>query len=326
MSWDSVVEMLRTRYRRLTKNIRIYLREIRPSLKAMERAGRGLHVEQLHCDKPHKSRVVMVALHESSHDIQGFLGFHRGQGTGKLVILNCSGALIPPKVLERFDDVVVYRADTLPQDPRRTEDQLNFLIRKHAMNRWCLTLRTNERLRYAYDDHAGVGELVEFLEAEHRKSFHTIAVPVYSDPLQPQVGKGDEVATRSDGQPPYGYFDGSGYVAVYDETDHKIIIQGGVASRVSMPQEAGCGQSLDRISLFKVGKYDFFTKAFRILSARSKNLPVYWHHTTPTGCLEVLAGDEPFALPGAYRDGMSQRAGEWDAYYLQGLISTGQWF
>ena len=109
-----------------------------------------------------------------------FLRYHRRLGVDEFVFLDLSEVGGLADRLSKAHDCAVWRPLT-EGTPNRVVLWLNFLRRRYATGRWCLSIEPSDMLVFANSEVRQIKDLVEFLESEHRDHMFALVIEMYGE-------------------------------------------------------------------------------------------------------------------------------------------------
>jgi hypothetical protein len=295
--------------------------------------------------------VVVAPCYGDHPTLPAFLDHHRELGVDTFVFLDLSPSGALAKRLREHGDCAVWRPRHEP-DPRKAIFWLNFLRRRYASGRWCLSLEIGDLFVFARSETRNIKDLIEFLETEQRDHIYALVVELYgnrpADMLRPEPG-GHPLALLP-------YFDPYGYVtAPRLGRFRNLTVRGGVQRRTTFRDAPRRSPPLNRIPLVKWRWYYGYVATTRMLMPRRLNWPHSPWHSTPTAALLRCAllesdgvlrraakaeaadiilpdgGARSFALVSELRERQLRHdcsrlyTSSWDLVEC-GLVNPGQWF
>jgi hypothetical protein len=262
-----------------------------------------------------KERVGVVAVvpyYGSDGLLRPFLDHHRRLGVDEFVFLDLSAAGQLAACLSEERDCTVWRPRR-EVAPERAEDWLNFLRRRYATGRWCLSLQPNELFVFRSCETRQIGDLAEFLEGEKRDHIFALLVDMYGD--EPA----DKLSLRVGEDPleALPYFDALGYVTSGPHRYRDVIVRGGVRRRALHADAPRQSPALNRIPLVKWRRHYVYVAGTRLLMPPHLNNPHSPWHSSPTACLlsfALLESDEGLVRAALAEGGRTVRGGGKPAY------------
>jgi hypothetical protein len=317
---------------------------------AQRRASRLKHEEGPARAGAPKGVVAVVPFYGSDTLLASFLDHHRRLGVDEFVFLDLSpkGGLAGRLAGER--DCAIWRPRGEP-DPRRAIDWLNYLRRRYATGRWCLSIEPTDRFVFARYESRQIKDLTDFLDTERRSHIYALVVEMYGD--RPAAA----LRLRSGDQPlrALPYFDPYGYTTTSRSGRFRnVVVRGGLQRRTALRDAPRRAPALNRIPLVKWRWHYSYIAGTRLMMPRHLNEPHSQWHSSPTACLlrfglldaeasltaaaraEVAelvsdAGGRSFGRLSDLRGRLVKQdfsrpfTGSWDLVEC-GLLNPGQWF
>lgn len=235
--------------------------------------------------------VVIVAPYRGeANQIAPFIQHHTKLGVKEFVFLDLSvdGSLRP--LLEGQNNCTSWR-------PRRPDQithvvyWLNFLRRKYATGRWCLSLEPNERFVFYRSETRYIMDLIEFLTSERRDHIYALYLEMYGD------GRAEDIhlSMGEDPAEKLQYFDAFGYSAPEAGRLSNVIIRGGIQRRALYRSNPDESPALNRIPLLRWRWYFAYISGRRLMMPARLNTPHAPWHSSPTACLLRYALLDPDA-------------------------------
>jgi hypothetical protein len=245
------------------------------------RSGDQLKRESTEVRKPRPSDLVaVVPFYGDDTMLPAFLGHYRHLGVNLFVLLDLSEAGGLAAQLRGAADCVVWR----PRGRirlRRALFWLNFLRRRYATGRWCLSVEPSDFIAFRHSETRKLKDLLEFVEYERRNHVFGVAVEMYADRPAAEL-------TLDPGQHPRDLlplFDPLGYETAKPGRLLETAIRGGPQRRHlfrTIPRRA---PALNRVPLVKWEWYFSYGAGTRIMMPRKLNMPHTVDHANPTVCL-----------------------------------------
>jgi hypothetical protein len=339
------IDKARTRLREIGDTLRYNLW---PLLRAQWGAlGMSLQVGPGH---PRGRGVVVVGpYYGNTRLLRPFLDHHRQLGADEFVFLDLSVEGGLAAALAEESDCTVWRPRGEPE-PSRAIFWLNYLRRRYATGRWCLSLEPNELFVYSRSECRRLRDLTDFLEAERRNHLYALVVEMYGD--RPAAS-----LSLKPGEHPLAalpYFDALGYAATGPHRYRNVVVRGGVQRRTLYWDTPRRSPALDRIPLVKWRWNYLYVAGTRLLMPRRLNTSHSPWHSSPTACLlgfalldgeatlaraamaeagQIVQGGGAATYPGIaalrrhrLKEDVSRRFTDSAALVDCGLLNPGQWF
>lgn len=296
--------------------------------------------------------LVVVAPCYGDHPLlPTFLDHHRELGVDLFVFLDLSPGGVLAKRLREQNDCAVWRPRDEP-NAKKAIFWLNFLRRRYAAGRWCLSLEPSDLFVFARSETRNIKDLIEFLETEQRDHVYALVVELYGN--QPA-----ETLAVEPGEHPLSllpYFDPGGYVtAPRAGRFRNMTVRGGVQRRILYRDAPRRSPPLNRVPLVKWRWFYGYVAGTRMLMPRRLNAAHSPWHSTPTAALlrfsllendgvlrraakaesgDIIlpdGGGRSFALVSELRERQLRHdcsrlyTTSWDLVEC-GLVNPGQWF
>jgi len=314
------------------------------------RHGRGLSpvIDQTRKIKP-GDLLVFVVLRNEALRIPYFLQYYRNLGVNHFLFVDNDSSDGFIEIIAEAPDCSVWHTSASYRESKFGVHWLNYLLRKHGVGHWCLTLDPDEFLVYPHIDSRSLPELADYLESEGKESFFSVILDMYSDLAV------DE-AVCEQGQNPLAvcpWFDPTGYYQDRRSNYGEWWIRGGVRRRVFFPDQPWHAPALNKTVLVKWQWRYSYIASTHIVWPNRLNRPHFADTLAPTGCLlhfkylsvlrekveeemqrkEHYAGSREYAR---YLDGLdngtvlwspgSARFEGWQQCVDLGLMNVGRWF
>jgi len=225
--------------------------------------------------------VVIVAPYRGeANQISPFLEHHSKLGIREFVFLDLSSDGSLSQCLEGRKNCAVWRPRR-PDQIGRVIYWLNFLRRKYATGRWCLSLEPNERFVFYRSETRRIMDLIEFLTSERRDHIYAVLLEMYGDQPAEHIclNAGEDPATK------LRYFDAFGYSAPEPGRLSNVVVRGGIQRRALYRDNPEDSPSLNRIPLVKWRWYFAYISGRRLMMPARLNTPHAPWHSSPTACL-----------------------------------------
>jgi hypothetical protein len=225
--------------------------------------------------------VVAVTPYYGNHQmLPVFLRHHRRLGVDEFVFLDLSEDGNLSVRLADAKDCAVWRPHGAI-DPAGSIHWLNFLRRRYATGRWCLSLEPTDLFVFARSEQRQIKDLVEFIESEHRDHLFALVIDMYGE------RPAENLALRR-GQHPLDklcWFDALGDVTSWPGRNRSATVRGGVQRRTLYAAAPRQSPALNRIPLVKWRRFHAYVAGTRVLMPRRINTAHTPWHTSPTACL-----------------------------------------
>ncbi len=249
-----------------------------------------LKLEQGPPSRARKGGVVVVAPYRGEvSQIQPFIDFYKRAGIGEFVFLDLTPDQSLSKHIKGQENCAVW-CSRIQGHYKHAIYWLNFLRRKYASGRWCLSLEPNERFIFHKCETRSIQDLVEFLDSERRDHIYAMLIEMYGDvPAQDiDLSPGEDPAEK------LPYFDAFGYSAPEVGPFSNIIVRGGLQRRTLYREAPKDSPALNRIPLTKWRWHFAYISGRRLIMPTRLNSPHSQWHSAPTACLlryALLDGD-----------------------------------
>jgi hypothetical protein len=296
-----------------------------------------------------RSKVILVAPYYGNGElVPHFLDYYSLIGVDEFVFLDLSSRQDLAERVPAGMRVAIWRPHSL-QSLAPAIHWLNFLRRRYATGRWCLSVEPTDYFAFPGSDTRHLRDLVEFLDNEGRNHIYALRLIMYGEEAAAEAK-----LNASDPLKALPYFDALGYICWEDGPFKSAVTRGGVERRALFPLEPVRAPAVQRIPLVKWERKFNYIASTRLLSPRRLNTAHAPWHLCPTACLLscVLMDDEAQlavaenversafyidqdarSYPGVPRlrlrqlkDAVSVRFSTSDDLLRSGLLSAGQWF
>lgn len=233
--------------------------------------------------------VVVAPFYGNDQILPCFLDHHRRLAVDEFVFLDLSDDGGLAQRLRDQPDCAVWRPRA-GADPGQAIYWLNFLRRRYATGRWCLSLEPSDLFVFARSESRRIKDLVDFLETEHRDHVYALVVEMYGDrpAASLSLGAGESPFDRMPYFDPFGYW-------ISDAGPHRnVLTRGGVQRRTLFSDSPARSPGLNRIPLVKWRRFYAYVAGTRLMVPARLNTPHSSWHTSPTACLlrfALLDGD-----------------------------------
>ena len=256
--------------------------------------------------------VVVGPYYGNERLLPPFLAHHRGLGVEQFVFLDLSSEGGLAAILAEESDCAVWRPRREPK-PGGAIYWLNYLRRRYATGRWCLSLEPNEHFVFSRSECRQLRDLTDFLEAERRNHLYALVVEMYGD-------RPASTLNLLPGEHPLAalpYFDALGYATTGPHRYRNVVVRGGVQRRTlywDMPRRS---PALNRVPLVKWHWNYLYVAGTRLLMPRRLNTSHSPWHSSPTACLlgfALLDGEATLARAAMAEAGQIAKGGGGTVY------------
>lgn len=225
--------------------------------------------------------LAIVVLRNDAPRIPYFLRYYRGLGVDHFLFVDNGSTDGFQDLVAGEPDCSVWYTEGSYKRANLGEHWVNYLLRRHGSNHWCLRIGADEFLVYPHYDTRNLRELTAHLDETGKPSFSTLLLDMYPR------GPLDE-ATYTTGQDPLEicpWFDPHGYCQWKLPTGDWWI-EGGVRRRVFYRNDSTVAPpALNRFCLVKWRRHYSYISSTHFLTPRRLNQVHYADGLAPTGCL-----------------------------------------
>jgi hypothetical protein len=299
---------------------------------------------------PARGAVVVIAIYCGEEaQLRTFLDHHRRLGVSEFVFLDLSAGGSLAALLRDDEDCAVWRS-RLVSAFGQVAHWANYLRRRYASGRWCLSLDPSERFVFRRCETRRIEDLVQFLESEQRDHMFAVIVDMYGEQRADLIDwrPGENPAEK------LSYFDCFGYSGGEAGPYSSVRVRGGPQRRLSYRTSPQSAPELNRVPLVKWRWSYSYILERRLLMPSWLNSAHCEHHSTPTACLlrysllddpavlrlaararkaAIIADDAPCHASSLAPLRERQLRHEFSARYVgsedlveAGLLNPGQWF
>lgn len=261
---------------------RYYLRGLRwrRRLRAV-RLGRKLTMSQ---DNTHQiganDIIAFVTCHNERPRLEYFLEYYRKIGIKHFVFVDNNSNDGTAEYLNQFSDVTRYFTNQQYRRAHFGMDWINYLLLKHAQNRWALIVDVDEFLIYPHSDKRPISALTNWLDASAIRSFSSQLIDLY--PKNKMVIEEPKMSIN-----PFSiltHFDVGNYSYKKNPDFGNLWIQGGVRSRLFFSHKPDTSPALNKTPLVK------WKRGYVYISSTHTLLPKRLNQTYSTGNSEPICG------------------------------------
>ncbi len=293
--------------------------------------------------------LCFVTLRNEQVRLKYFLEYYRDRGVAHFFFVDNNSTDGTREYLASQPDCSVWTSQGSYKRSRFGVDWLNWLMRKHAHDHWCLVVDPDEFLVYPFCDTRPIPALTDWLESSSIKSFGAMLLDMYpKGPITAQP--------YCEGQNPFeiaNWFDSGNYMIERNWEYGNLWIQGGPRARLFFDKNPERAPALNKIPLVKWDKSYTFASSTHMLLPRGLNLVFdEWGGEKASGVLmhakfldtftqkarEELSRKQHYANSHeykAYHSGLnedpnlwckwSERFINWRQLEILGLMSKGNW-
>ncbi|MDP3122553.1 glycosyltransferase family 2 protein [Polynucleobacter sp.] len=182
-----------------------------------------------------------------------FLEYYRKLGIEHFYIVDNDSSDGSFEYLKNQSDVTLYQTKERYKDSYAGRLWTDYLRDQHGINKWCLTIDTDEFLVYPYSEIYNINDLIKYLEYEKVEGLFCILLDHYPSQKISEVkySESDSVFSK------YPYFDCSSNYTIYQAENFPYIqIKGGVRQRKMWSKndyKSGPSQKKLPLILYKTG-------------------------------------------------------------------------
>jgi hypothetical protein len=278
----------------------------------VRRSGGQLRRESAEFRKLRASDLVaVIPFYGESTMLAACLAHHRHLGVDLFVLLDLSEASGLSTSLKDASDCVVWRPRR--DAPKRALHWLNYLRRRYATGRWCLSIEPSEFVAFHHSETRKLKDLIEFIESERRDHIFGVTVEMYAE--RPAA----ELSLEPGGDPRalLTLFDPLGYETAKPGRLLEVAVRGGPQRRRLFQSIPRRSPALNRIPLVKWAWFFNYAAGTRVLTPRKLNQPHVASHANPSICLLNYAqlNDDPVLARAAAAESDEWVAGAGDPIY-----------
>ena len=219
-------------------------------------------------DQIRKSDILLFCtLRNEGVRLPYFLKYYRDMGVSHFFFVDNDSTDGTIELLADQPDVSVWHTRKSYKRARFGMDWINWLLRKHGHDHWCLTVDPDEFFVYPFCDSRPLPALTDWLEASSIRSFSAMLLDMYPK------GRIDSVPYEA-GQNPLeiaSWFDSGNYTLKRNHLLGNLWIQGGPRARVFFPDRPEAAPALNKIPLVKWHKRYVYVSSTHMLLPRGLN-------------------------------------------------------
>lgn len=236
--------------------------------RALRRRKQVLDVK-LRLDKVQSDTILcFVTLRNELIRLPFFLDYYRQLGIGHFLIVDNGSNDGSLEYLTRQPDVSVWQATGSYKASRFGMDWINWLLFRHGVGHWCLTVDPDEFLVYPHCDSRPLQALTHWMNASGIKSLSAMLLDVY-----PKGRIGDH--PYHSGQNPLEiacWFDPANYMIHKNGIYGNLWIQGGPRARSFFARDPELAPALNKIPLVKWQRHYAYISSTHMALPRTLNL------------------------------------------------------
>ncbi|TKW66533.1 MAG: glycosyltransferase family 2 protein [Paracoccus denitrificans] len=236
--------------------------------RALRRRKQVLDVK-LRLDKVQPDTILcFVTLRNELIRLPFFLDYYRQLGIGHFLIVDNGSNDGGLEYLTRQPDVSVWQATGSYKASRFGMDWINWLLFRHGVGHWCLTVDPDEFLVYPHCDSRPLQALTHWMNASGIKSLSAMLLDVY-----PKGRIGDH--PYHSGQNPLEiacWFDPANYMIHKNGQYGNLWIQGGPRARSFFARDPELAPALNKIPLVKWQRHYAYISSTHMALPRTLNL------------------------------------------------------
>ncbi|HFI8802410.1 glycosyltransferase family 2 protein [Klebsiella variicola] len=230
--------------------------------------GKQLKIVKNNLSKIKKNDILLFCtLRNEAVRIPFFIDYYQKLGVSHFIIVDNDSTDDFYKIIEHYDNVTVYYTKGNYKKSNFGMHWINFLLRKHGSNHWCMTCDPDEFLVISSNRGSSLKELTAYLDSTTRRYFFTVMVDMYSDK------KLNETYYKL-GENPLdvcSYFDKVGYFFSPNEQMNSLWVQGGVRLRTLFTKEPFKAPAINKTPLVKWKWYYSYISSMHTLLPRRLN-------------------------------------------------------
>jgi len=296
-----------------------------------------------------RDMLLFIVLRNERVRLPYFMEYYRQLGVDHFLVVDNGSDDGSHEWLQAQPDVSLWHTEASYQASNFGMDWLNWLLRKHGQDHWCLTVDADEFLSYPFCDTRPLRALTDWLDNSAIRTFGTLLLDMYPRGAlteQPYV----------EGQNPFDiacWFDSGNYTIRRNAGYGNLWIQGGPRARAWMAEHPWHSPALNKIPLVRWKRDYVYISSTHMLLPRGLNRTYdEWGGEKASGCLlhakfldtltakaeEEMERQQHFAESleyQAYLDGLrdhpdlwtrwSERYINWRQLETLGLMSKGNW-
>jgi len=211
--------------------------------------------------------LLFCTLRNESKRIKYFIEYYKNLGVDHFIFVDNDSEDNFKEIIKKYSDITVYHTSASYKKSNFGMHWLNFLLRKHGNNHWCLTCDPDEFLVVPNEDERSISRLVNYLDETARRSFFTIMIDMY--------GKDSPSNTfYTEGMDPLSickFYDKEGYFFTENPEMNSLWIQGGVRMRKLYKKQPYKAPALNKTPLVKWKWYYSYISSMHTLLPRRLN-------------------------------------------------------
>lgn len=232
------------------------------------RYGKQLKLVKNKLNEIQKNDIILFCtLRNEAIRIPFFLEYYRNLGVNHFIFVDNDSTDKFDEVIKGHDDVSVYHTKGDYKKSNFGMHWLNYLLRKHGSNHWCMTCDPDEFLVHSSNKEQSLKHLTSYLDSVTRRFFFTIMVDMYSEQ---KLGE-TEYRMGDDPLKVCSYFDKVGYFYNPNEEMNSLWVQGGVRMRTLFKTHPSKGPALNKTPLVKWKWYYSYVSSMHTLLPRRLN-------------------------------------------------------
>ncbi len=212
-----------------------------------------LELKQNNLSKIEKNDILLFStMKNETFRLPYFLEYYRDLGVNHFIFVDNDSDDGMMTLLENQKDVSVFYTNKSYKDSHFGVYWLNYLLKKHGSNHWCLTCDPDEFLVYPHIESRKLNDLTNYLDSNHIRSLYAPLIDMYSDTQvhETYYKVGDNPVKVCP------YFDKDGYKSVgYTSNFQCQMMKGGVRQRVFNDESPNKSPTLNKTPLIKWKKH-----------------------------------------------------------------------
>ena len=196
---------------------------------------------------PAEGVLAIAVIRNEIERLPHWLDHHRALGVAHFLIVDNASDDGTAALLAAQPDVSLWTTSTSYRASRFGLDWANWLLRRHGVGRWCLTLDADELFRFPHDDRASLSDLTAELDRRGAPALGALMVELYPEgPLAP-----DPLPGFADALARLAWFDAQGYRMQIQQPMRNRWVQGGPRDRAFFADQPHRAPTLNKLPLIR---------------------------------------------------------------------------